>query len=105
MVSEIKKQKNDFLRMALTLFAIAAVVAALLGLANYFTAPVIASSADERLQTSLKGLVTDAEYFSKVNQFEKKIVVDDKAYKCFVLLTEVKKPFAVFCKSLYGGNG
>ncbi len=79
MSSEVKKQKNDFLRMALTLFAISALVAALLGLSNYFTAPIIQESAEERLQASLKSLVTEADSFETVKDFTEDVTVDAKS--------------------------
>lgn len=81
MALEAKKQKNDFLRMALTLFAISALVAALLGFANYFTAPIIKDAADERLQSSLKSLVAAADHFEAVEGVEEEVTVNEKSIR------------------------
>lgn len=70
-----KSQRNDLLRMALTLFVIAAVVAALLALANYFTAPVIASSAQDRLDRSLNALITEASSFEEAEEYAETITL------------------------------
>jgi len=78
---EEKNAKIDFLRMSLTLFAIAALVAALLGLANYFTAPIIEESAEERLQSSLKSLIASADHFEEIDEFEETIAVNNKTIK------------------------
>lgn len=69
-----KEQKIDFLRMALTLFAITAIVAAVLALANYFTAPIIANAAKERLDDSLRVLKEDAASFEELPSFPKEIL-------------------------------
>lgn len=65
--------KIDFIRMALTLFAITAVVAGALAAANFFTAPIIEQSAQERLDHSLKALIAEADRFEAVEKFEKTV--------------------------------
>ena len=70
-----KSQKIDFIRVALTLFAITAIVAAVLAVANYFTAPVVAQSAKERLDRSLQTLMADAKSFETVSGFETRVTV------------------------------
>ncbi len=67
---DTKNPKIDFIRMALTLFAITAVVAGALAAANYFTAPIIEQSAQERLDQSLKTLISDANRFEAAEKFE-----------------------------------
>ncbi|MBQ7094954.1 MAG: FMN-binding protein [Clostridia bacterium] len=68
-----KQQKNDFFRLSLTLFAITALVAAVLALANYFTAPIIERAAKERLNTSLSKLISEADSFEEMPAFPKEI--------------------------------
>lgn len=68
-----KSQKIDFLRLALTLFAITALVAVMLALANYFTAPIILASAQERLNNSLNSLMADAVSFELVEEYEPQV--------------------------------
>ncbi len=76
MDSALSNPKIDFLRMALILFVITSLVAALLGLANYFTAPIIAVSAQERLNQSLQSLVKEADSFPTVDDFESEVTVN-----------------------------
>ena len=83
MSSDSRNPKIDFLRMALTLFAISALVAALLGLANYFTAPVIEAAAEKRLNDSLRSLVASADHFD---------VVDETSYENNVTVNGVSVP-------------
>lgn len=83
MSSDSRNPKIDFLRMALTLFAISALVAALLGLANYFTAPVIEATAEKRLNDSLRSLVASADHFD---------VVDETSYENNVTVNGVSVP-------------
>ncbi len=73
MAFESKNPKIDFILTALTLFVIAALVAGLLGLANYFTAPIIERSAQMRLEDSLRELITDAKSFEEAKDFEKSV--------------------------------
>lgn len=61
-----KNSKIEFIKTALTLFVIAAFVAVLLAFANYFTAPVIQKSAQNRLNQSLNSLMNDAVRFENV---------------------------------------
>jgi electron transport complex protein RnfG len=61
--SEKKQNKTDLLRMALTLFLICSFVAALLALANYYTAPIIKKTAEKQLNDSLKSLMVNAAEF------------------------------------------
>ena len=68
-----KSQKIDFLRLALTLFVITALVAVMLALANYFTAPIILASAQERLNNSLNSLMADAVNFEPVEEYENQV--------------------------------
>lgn len=70
-----KSQRNDLLRMALTLFAIAAIVGVLLALANYVTEPIIARSGEERLEQSLNALMADAATFEEVEDFTESITL------------------------------
>ena len=67
MSSENKSPAIDMIKTALTLFAIAALVAVLLALANYVTAPIIERSAQERLNQSLNSLMTEAVTFETVD--------------------------------------
>lgn len=75
MFSFSKSQKIDFLRMALTLFAITAVVGVLLAVVHHYTEPVVERSAEERLELSLRELISDAEYFEEVEEFEKSVTL------------------------------
>ena len=69
------------LRMALTLFAITASVAILLAISNYFTSPIIARSAKERLDQSLNTLIPDAISFNEITDFEKEINIGSAKIK------------------------
>ncbi|MBQ7936212.1 MAG: FMN-binding protein, partial [Clostridia bacterium] len=62
-----------FILTALTLFIITALVAGLLALANFYTAPIIEQSAKERLDHSLSELITDAVSFEEAEEFEKNV--------------------------------
>lgn len=73
MSSGKREQRIDFIKLSLTLFAITAVVAALLALANYITEPIIAASAKERLNQSLNELMVDAVSFDEVEEYEDEI--------------------------------
>ena len=73
MVQDSKNPKLDFVRMALTLFAICALVASALSIANHFTAPIIERSAEERLTESLRSLILSANRFESVEEFEKSV--------------------------------
>ncbi len=75
MSSNSKSVKFDLLRMALTLFAISAVVAVALAAANYFTSPIIAQSAKDRLDQSLRVLIEDADTFVALEDFEQEIQI------------------------------
>lgn len=66
MSSKSKSPVLDLIKTALTLFVIAALVAVLLAFANYVTAPIIARSAQERLNQSLNSLMTEAVTFESV---------------------------------------
>ena len=81
MSSDSRNPKIDFLRIALTLFAISALVAALLGLANYFTAPIIEAAAEKRLNDSLRSLVATADHFDAVDEakYEGNVTVNGTA--------------------------
>ncbi len=68
-----KQQKNDFFRLSLTLFAITALVASVLALAHYFTAPIIERAAKERLNASLSALISEAASFEEMPAFPKVI--------------------------------
>lgn len=68
-----KSQKIDFLRVALTLFVITALVALMLALANYFTEPIIETSARERLNQSLNSLMADAVNFEAVEEHDAEV--------------------------------
>lgn len=68
-----KSQRIDLIRVSLTLFAITAAVAVLLAVVNYFTAPVIALSAQERLDRSLNALMPDAVTFEELDGYEQKV--------------------------------
>ncbi len=76
MSSETKKASLDFIQMALTLFAITAVVAVLLALANSLTAPIIEKSAQERLNQSLNSLMEEAVTFEEMTEYSKKVHID-----------------------------
>ncbi|MBQ1209015.1 MAG: FMN-binding protein [Bacteroidales bacterium] len=67
MSSESKNPVLDLIKTALTLFVIAALVAVLLAVANYVTAPIIARSAQERLNQSLNSLMSEAVTFESVD--------------------------------------
>ncbi|MBQ7935460.1 MAG: FMN-binding protein [Clostridia bacterium] len=73
MALDSKNPKIDFIRMALTLFVITALVAVALAAANYATAPIIEQSAKERLDDSLKTLIAEASTFEEAEEFEKSI--------------------------------
>ncbi len=73
MSSETKKASLDFIQMALTLFAITAVVAVLLALANSVTAPIIEKSAQDRLNQSLNSLMKEAVTFEEMTEYSKKV--------------------------------
>ncbi len=77
MSSGLKRQKVDFLRMALTLFGITAVVGVMLALVHSFTAPIVERSAEERLHESLNALMEDAAEFEEVEEFEKMVVLGE----------------------------
>ncbi len=73
MSSETKRASLDFIQMALTLFAITAVVAVLLALANSVTAPIIEKSAQDRLNQSLNSLMGEAVTFEEMTEYSKKV--------------------------------
>ena len=75
MAFESENPKIDFFLTALTLFVITALVAGLLGLANFYTAPIIEQSAKDRLDASLKELIPDAAVFSEAEEYEESITV------------------------------
>ncbi len=61
-----KKQRNELIRLSVTLFLIASIVAILLAVANYFTSPIIAKKAEERINQSLATLFIDADHFELI---------------------------------------
>ncbi len=67
-----RNPKIDFIRMALTLFVITSLVAVALAVANYYTAPIIAASAEERLNESLRTLVPEG-VFEQVEEHDASI--------------------------------
>lgn len=69
-----REQKIDFLRLSVTLFAITAIVAMVLALANYFTAPIIAEASKKRLDNSLRVLMADAKSFDEAIAYPEEIV-------------------------------
>ncbi len=73
MSPDSKNLKIDFIRMALTLFFITALVAAALATAHYYTGPIIEQKAEERLDESLKMLFSDAKSFEPVEKVDKTV--------------------------------
>lgn len=94
-----REQKIDFFRMALTLFAITALVSGVLALANYFTAPIIAHSAKERLDASLRVLKEDAASFAESPSYPKEIVTGGVAVpvKAVYEARDAQGAFLGFC--------
>lgn len=75
MSSHLKHSKNDFLRMALLLFLIAAMVGAVLAVVHFYTEPIVKRSAEERLQEALQELMPDAGSFEIPIEYPKEIVL------------------------------
>ena len=62
----VKKGQNEYIQLSVTLFATALVVAILLALVNYFTAPQIALFKQQRLEQAMLTVMPDAKSFDDI---------------------------------------
>lgn len=65
-LSSAKKQPNEFVKLSVTLFGITFVVALLLAVVNFFTAPKIANINQQKLEHAMATVLPDAVTFEDV---------------------------------------
>ncbi len=71
-----RSQRNDFLRLSLTLFAITAIVAMLLSIAQFLTAPIVKQKEQERLNAALQSLLSGASSFTVLENMPASVTVN-----------------------------
>ena len=76
-------RKNSVLHLSLSLFLITFVVAVMLSIVNHFTAPIIESSEQNSVKSSLELLYEGAD-------FEKIEIFSRCCYRLFVIIIDVK---------------
>ncbi len=65
MQNSSRKQKSDVVKLSLTLFVIAGVMALLVAFVNNLTAPIIEKRSEEKITVALKEVMTNAESFEQ----------------------------------------
>ncbi len=77
MKKSLKNSKSDVLKLSLTLFVIAGVMAMLVSLVNNITATEIEKQNSKKITDALKSIVIEAENFEEINYQETFVMSDD----------------------------
>ena len=77
MKNSLKNSKSDLIRLSLTLFLIAGIMALLVSLVNGVTGPVIEKRNEEKITQTLKSVMPEADHFHEYLYFEPSVVASD----------------------------
>ena len=75
MASHLRVQKNDYLRLALTLFVVAALVGTILSVVHFFTEPIVENSAEKRLNQSFLDMMGEESAMEAAVDYSQEIVL------------------------------